>query len=128
MENQNENSEVGSKELLNDVVKDPKQGMVETLKYPGIKLVSRFARFVGIVLFLMYFVMAFVGVFSGGIYYFLQSLAIGFVILVIGFLLGDLLQVLVDIEKNTNIRLLVQRRQILLCVKSQTNLRLGMPY
>ncbi len=105
MENQNEN--LDGKELLKEVVKSNRQEAVETLRYPGIKLVSRFARTVGVIFFIIYFVLAIMALFTsdggffGAMLYFLQYLGASFLWLVLGFLVGDLLQVLVDIEENT---------------------------
>lgn len=112
MENENKKAsqsseEIGSKDLLKEVVKSSRQEAVETLKYPGIKLVSRFAKIIGIILFVTYFFLAIValfvtgGGFLGTMLYFLQYVSIAFIWLVLGFLIGDLLQVLVDIEENT---------------------------
>lgn len=83
-----------------------KQKTVETIKYPGIQLVSKFARFIGILLFITYFVLAIFGVigiegFLSKMFHFLQYVGTGFIFLVLGFMIGDVLQVLVDIEKNT---------------------------
>ncbi len=106
MENTNTEEKLSGKELLKEVVKSSHQEAVETLKYPGIKLVSRFSRFIGIIFFVIYLVLGLLSPFQTDgflavTFLFLQFLATGFMWLVFGFLIGDLLQVLVDIEENT---------------------------
>lgn len=99
--------EISGKELLKEVVKTNRQEAVETLRYPGIKLVSRFAKMFGIILAIIFFVLAFVSLFIvdagflGKMLYFLQYLAASMLWFIAGFLVGDLLQVVVDIEENT---------------------------
>ena len=56
---------ISSKELLGEVVKTNRQEVVETLRYPGIKLVSRFAKMFGVIFAIIFFILAFVSLFVG---------------------------------------------------------------
>lgn len=95
--------------IVRDNKRTLKQEVTEVVRYPGIKLLSRFARIFGFVLALVFFIVAIISLFTGDgwgekFMGFFTSIGASIVYFALGLFLGDMCQVLVDIEENTRNR------------------------
>ncbi len=99
-----------SKEEVQDIVdsaqKSERQEVGEMARYPGLKLVIRFAKLIGIILAVIFLVLAFLQLFvaeglGGKIIGFFACLGLALIFGAVGYSIGDLLQLFIDIEENT---------------------------
>ncbi|HEY5714255.1 MAG TPA: hypothetical protein VIT68_02805 [Candidatus Gracilibacteria bacterium] len=98
-----------TQKIIQESRKTAVQEASEIVRYPGLKMLSRFSKILGIALAIVFIVVAIVlliigegwdGKFLG----FFGSLGLGMLYCLLGFFLGDFCQVLVDIEENTRVR------------------------
>lgn len=85
--------------------KTMEQEVTEIVRYPGMKFVSRFSKIFGIVIAIVFLVVAIVMLFVAEgwdkLFFFLGAIGLGIIYSIIGFFLGDFCQLLVDVEENT---------------------------
>lgn len=99
-------SETETKAIIEENHKTIQQEATEIVRYPGLKLLSKFMKTLGIALAIVSFVFALIMLFVGSgwdgkLLGFLGALGMGIIYLIIGLCIGDFCQVLVDIEENT---------------------------
>ncbi len=93
------------KQAILEAEKTPQQELNEAVRYPGLKLVSRFAKVFGIVLLVLFWIIAIVQLFVAEgwdkLVFFLLCIALGIIWGILGFCFGDFMQIFIDIEENT---------------------------
>ena len=105
-DNQNRLTKEDAQDIVDAGTRTMKQEVTELVRYPGLKLVSRFARTFGLILAIVFLVLAIVALFveegAGAKFLgFFSHLGGAIVYFALGLFFGDFCQVFVDIEENT---------------------------
>ncbi len=98
-----------TQKIIDSNQKSIEQEVTEIVRYPGLKFVSRFCKIFGIVIAVVFFVVAIIMLFVqegwDKLFYFLGAIGLGIIYTIVGFFLGDFCQILVDMEENTRKRI-----------------------
>ncbi len=98
------------KQMVEQAVIDSKktaaQEMAEIVRYPALKLIIRFAKILAITFGVIFAIIAIVSLFTGdsiweGIVNFVVLLCLGVVFFALTWAVGDVSQLMIDIEENT---------------------------
>lgn len=95
--------------ITKDAQKSTHQEVTEIVRYPGLKLVSKFSKMAAIGILAFFILLAFLELFiaegwGDKIFLFFSCLVLALFFWMIFYLLGDFFQILVDIEENTRKR------------------------
>ncbi len=101
---QNEKEDI--EKTMQEAQKTRTEEAAEIARYPGLKLVIQFAKVIGIILAVIFFLLAFIQLFVADgwgdkFIGFLACLGLALIFGAVGYSIGDFLQVFIDIEENT---------------------------
>jgi len=93
-----------TQKIIEESKKTQAEEVAEIVRYPGLKIISRFAKIFGIVVAIVFVAIAIVMLFVADgwdkLFYFFAALCFGVIFAVLAFFLGDFIQLWVDIEEN----------------------------
>jgi len=94
-----------TQKIIEDNQKTQAQEVAEIVRYPGLKLISRFAKIFAIVVAIVFVAVAIVMLFVADgwekLFYFFAAICLGIIYAVLSFFIGDFIQLWVDIEEHT---------------------------
>ncbi len=104
--NEREQEKEQIKAAIEDSKKTKQQEITEIVRYPALKMVIRFAKMAGIILLVFFWIVAIVQLFVAetwgeAIFYFFICFMFGILHFILGWFLGDYVQLQIDIEENT---------------------------
>ena len=95
-----------TQKIIKGARKSQRQEIEELVRYPALKFVIQFAKIFGIILLAICWVIAVVQLFIAdgfgeALFYFFLLFTLGIIYFIVGWCMGDYMQLQIDIEENT---------------------------